>query len=402
MVISNSTNDFTYFRCLTIPAESTNIRNMIPRLIEDLVISSLKTQKKIHLLFGARQVGKTTLITDIKTKLDAEGKTVLLLNCNVLEHRQIVDTTSINLLANLSNYDYVFLDEAQTLTNAGLTLKIIHDEFPQVSVLATGSSSFELKNRAVETMTGRYVDFTLYPFSVMEIGKSESWNYNLHQFLLYGFYPEIFLTKDPQTKKQNLARTVESYLFKDVLAFNRVRNSETIINLTKALAYQLGSEVNENELSNRLKIDRKTIVSYIDILEKGFVLFRLYPYSKNPRREIGKNYKVFFYDLGIRNSLIDDFNSLEIRRDVGAIWENFLILERRKKLSYQSKKVQKYFWRSYGGAEVDYLEEHDGQIFPYEIKWGEEKLGASAKSFEAKYEAKVALLNKKTYPEFLV
>lgn len=346
-------------------------------------------------------MGKTTLITDIKDKLEVEKKRVLLLNCNVLEHRQIIDTTSINLLANVSGYDYVFLDEAQTLTNAGLTLKIIHDEFPQVSVLATGSSSFELKNKAVETMTGRFVDFTLYPFSVSEIGKRDSWDYNLDQFLLYGFYPEIFLTKDPQEKRQNLGRIVESYLFKDVLSFNRVRNSEIIINLTRALAYQLGSEVNESELSNRLKIDRKTVSSYIDILEKGFVLFRLYPYSRNPRQEIGRNYKVFFYDLGIRNSLIDDFNSLEIRRDIGALWENFLILERRKKLSNQNKKVHNYFWRSYGGAEIDYLEEHDGQIFPYEIKWGGEKLGSGAKSFAVKYQTKVSLLNRKTYLEFL-
>lgn len=386
---------------MTIPNRSTNIGNMIPRLIEDSVVLSLKAQKKIHLLFGARQVGKTTLILDIKAKLEAEEKKVLLLNCNILEHRQIIDTTSINLLTNISNYDYVFLDEAQTLTDAGLTLKIIHDELPNIRVLATGSSSFELKNRTVETMTGRYVDFTLYPFSVSEIGKPESWSYNLDQFLLYGFYPEIFLTKDPDQKKQNLARIVESYLFKDIFSFNRVRNSETIVNLARALAYQLGNEVNESELANRLKIDRKTVLSYIDILEKGFVIFRLYPYSRNPRREIGRNYKVFFVDLGIRNSLIDDFNSLDIRRDVGALWENFLILERRKKLSNQNIKNHNFFWRDYGGAEIDYLEEHDGQIFPFEIKWGNEKLGAGARSFETKYQAKVFLLNKSTFQPFL-
>lgn len=374
---------------------------MVPRLIEDLVVSSLKTQKKIHLLFGARQVGKTTLITDIKSKLEAEGKKVLLLNCNTDESRAVVDTTSVSLLANLTAYDYVFLDEAQTLTNAGLTLKILHDEFPQIRVLATGSSSFELKNKTVETMTGRYVDFTLYPFSVSEIGKPGSWNYNLDQFLLSGFYPEIFLLKDPQEKRQKLARIVESYLFKDVLSYSHIRNSEMIINLARALAYQLGSEVNESELANRLKMDRKTVLAYIDILEKGFVLFRLYPYSKNPRREIGRNYKVFFYDLGIRNSLIDDFNSLDIRRDAGALWENFLILERRKKWANQNQKIKGYFWRNYGGAEVDYLEEHGGKIFPFEIKSGEENLGPGAFSFEEKYKAKVSLLNKKNYQEFL-
>lgn len=374
---------------------------MIPRLIENSLLTSLKSQKKIHLLFGARQVGKTTLIKDMKAKLEVEGKRVLLLNCNILENRHMVDTTSITVLANISRYDYIFIDEAQTLTNAGLTLKIIHDEFPRVSVLATGSSSFELKNRAVESMTGRYVDFTLYPFSVSEIGKPESWNFSIDQYLLYGFYPEIFLIKDLLEKKQYLEKIVESYLFKDILSFNRVRHSETIISLTRALAYQLGSEVNESELANRLKIDRKTVLSYIDILEKGFVLFRVYPYSKNPRREIGKNYKVFFYDVGIRNSLIDDFNPLDIRRDVGALWENFLIVERRKKLSIQNKKVHSSFWRRYSGAEIDYLEENDGQLFPYEIKWEKAKLGASARSFETIYQTKVMLLNKQTYKDFL-
>lgn len=374
---------------------------MIPRLVEKLVIASLKTQKKIHLLFGARQVGKTTLIKEIKAKLEAEGKTVLLLNCNTAESRHIVDTTSVSLLSGLAKYDFVFLDEAQTLTNAGLTLKILHDEFPRVRVLATGSSSFDLKNRTVETMTGRYVSFTLYPFSPSEISGRDTWDYNLEQYLLYGFYPEIFLANSPTEKKQEIERIVESYLFKDVLAFNRIRNSETIVNLAKALAYQLGSEVNESELASRLKIDRKTVLSYIDVLEKGFVIFRLYPFSKNPRREIGRNYKVFFLDLGIRNGLIDDFNSLEIRRDVGALWENFLIVERFKKLSGENIKPRGYFWRSYGGAEIDYLEEQNGQTAPFEIKWGTEKAGASARAFFEKYQAKVTLINRQNYHDFI-
>lgn len=374
---------------------------MIPRVIENLVIASLETKRKIHLIFGARQVGKTTLIKDIKAKLEAKGKSVLLLNCNVLDDRQMVDTTSLSLLSKLSAYDYVFLDEAQTLTNAGLTLKIIYDEIPNTTVLATGSSSFELKNKTVETMTGRYVDFTLYPFSLGEVAPDKGIDNLLEQFLLYGFYPEVFLTKTIPAKRQQLEKITESYLFKDILAFNRVRNSAMVVNLAKALAYQLGNEVNESELANRLKIDRKTVLSYIDILEKGFVAFRLYPFSRNPRREIGQNYKVFFYDLGIRNSLIDDFNSLEIRQDVGALWENFLILERRKFLANLGLKPRSFFWRNYGGAEVDYLEEREGKIFPYEIKWGDESLGRGADSFAQKYGSKVSLLNKKNYGEFL-
>ncbi len=387
---------------MTNPTRGANNGIMIPRLIENLVISSLVTKKKVHLLLGARQVGKTTLLKDMRTKLETMGKQVLFLNCDVLEDKNAINSTSRSVLkAVAGENDYVFVDEAQRLDDPGLTFKILFDEFPKIRVLATGSSSFELKNKSAESLAGRYIDFTLYPFSAREIDDPKSWNYNLPQFLTYGFYPEVYLASDPSTKREMLTKIVESYLFRDILSFNRVRNSELLINLTKALAYQIGSEVNENELATRLKADRKTVVSYIDILEKGLIISRLYPFSKNPRHEIGKNYKVYFVDLGIRNSLIDDFNPLDIRQDTGHIWENFLIMERKKKLANKLEAKNGYFWRTYGGAEVDYLEQKNGKIYPIEIKWGDGNLSVGARSFEEKYATKVSLVNKENYENFI-
>ena len=241
----------------------------------------------------------------------------------------------------LTKIDVLIIDEAQRLDNPGLTLKVTYDNFPKVKVLATGSSSFDLKNKLSDPLTGRYLDFTLYPLSlteVLNINKSslpEALIKNqadalLPQLMLYGLYPDIYLQTNPQEKELFLDKIVESYLFKDILTFQRVKNSQAIKDLTRALAYQIGSEVNENELANRLKIDRKTVVSYLDVLEKAYVIVSNHPYSKNPRREIGKNYKIYFVDLGIRNSLIGDFNALSLRSDAGFLWENFLFMERRK------------------------------------------------------------------------
>ena len=217
--------------------------------------------------------------------------------------------------------------------------------------------------------------------------------------MLFGGFPGIFLEKDILSKKNLLDKIIESYLFKDILAFNRVRNSRAIVELTSALAYQVGSEINENELSNRLKIDRKTVISYLDILEKSFVVRRLYPYSKNPRREIGRRYKVYFYDLGLRNALIGDFNPLNIRQDVGALWENFLFIERYKKINNHNISTRQYFWRSYTGAEVDYIE--DPLLSAWEFKYSGTKISRGSRAFETAYKIKPKLINKENLHEFL-
>lgn len=394
---------------LTLDKNSTNIRNMIPRLLQKNVISALKGTRKVVLLFGARQVGKTTLVHAIEEALHPKGKT-LYLNCDIEEDLALVNTTSLVALQKLtSGVDYLFIDEAQRLDDPGLTLKIIHDQIPGVRVLATGSSSFDLKNRSGETLTGRFLDFVLYPLSLREIlaeAGEEAHDAVLSQravsmlsdLMLYGAYPEIYTRKQYATKKTLLSKMTESYLLKDALSFQRVRQPQAVTNLTRALAYQIGSEVNENELATRLKIDRKTVVSYLDVLEKAFVIVRLYPYSKNPRREIGRRYKVYFVDVGIRNALINDFHDLDVRADTGALWENFLVVERMK----LERGQRMYFWRNYGGAEVDYLEEGEaGTLSAFEFKYGSGRVSRGASSFTKDYGARVQLINKENFLDFI-
>jgi len=388
---------------------------MILRLIEDLVFSKLTTSKKAILVLGARQVGKTTLVKNIGRILEEDGKKVLYLNCDLAEDNTAVNTTSkavLERLLVLSPVDFLIIDEAQRLDNPGLTLKIIHDNFPEVRVLATGSSSFDLKNKLSDPLTGRYLDFTLYPLSFTEVlGYNKSPNEALlknhadellPQAMLYGLYPDVYLENNPGQKQILLDKIVESYLFKDILSFQRVKNAQAIKDLTKALAYQIGSEINENELANRLKIDRKTVVSYLDILEKAYVIVSIHPYSKNPRREIGRNYKIYFVDLGIRNALIGDFNPLELRSDIGFLWENFLFMERRKVFANFEKSVSSYFWRSYSGAEVDYIEKAvNTGIQAFEFKYSGTALSKGAGSFTNEYNTMVKLITKENYLKFL-
>lgn len=387
---------------------------MILRLIEHLILSSLKSSGKIILVLGARQVGKTTLVKDVGKKLEGEGKKVLYLNCDLAEDSAAINTNSKAVLERLlSEVDILLIDEAQRLDNPGLTLKIIYDNFPDVRVLATGSSSFDLRNKLSDPLTGRYLDFTLYPLSFTEIlqagGKigNEALLKNqadalLPQIMLYGLYPEVYLSNTAEQKQALLERIVDSYLFKDILTFQRVKNSQAIKDLTKALAYQIGSEVNENELSNRLKIDRKTVVSYLDVLEKAYVIISAHPYSKNPRREIGSHYKIYFVDLGIRNALIGDFNSLDLRADSGFLWENFLFVERKKLFANAGKSVSSSFWRSYSGAEVDYIEKATNkELKAFEFKYGSGILSKGAGSFTSEYGTKVQLVNQENYMDFI-
>lgn len=381
---------------------------MIPRIVLQNVISNLKQWRKVVLILGPRQSGKTVLLKELQARLEAENQHLAYFNCDLAEDLAVVDTTSItSLTKNLRGVDYLLVDEAQRMANPGLTLKIIYDNFPKVQAVATGSSSFELKNKLSDAMTGRYVDYVLYPLSLGEIAGYENAkdiNRLTGDILLYGEYPEVYSQGRPELKKLLLSKIGESYLFKDILEFSRIRNSQAIQQLARALAYQIGAEINENELAGRIKIDRKTLLSYLDILEKAFVVQRLYPYSQNPRREIGRRYKVYFVDLGIRNMLIGDFNSADVRSDAGAMWENFLVMERIKQNSNQGKQAQSYFWRSYNGAEVDYVEIGEGKMTGWEIKQGEKaKLSRGAEVFTKNYGAKVSLVNRGNFRDkFLI
>lgn len=387
---------------------------MIPRLLEETIYKRLITLHKAIIILGARQVGKTTLLGALQARLIGEGKAVRYLNCDIEEERFAANTTSRTLLDRLVlEKDAIFIDEIQRLDNPGLTLKLLVDLYPHLMILVTGSSSFELRNQLSDALTGRYLDFILYPFSLAELFQTTEASKDqalikpsvdalLPDVLRYGLYPEIYLEGNPTIKQLLLSKLVESYLFKDILAFQRIRHSQSIVDLARALAYQIGYEVNEHELANRLKIDRKTVVNYIDLLEKSYVLIRLPPYSKNPRREIGKQSKIYFLDLGIRNALIGDFNDPAIRPDQGALWENFLIIERIKTHLNQGHIIQGRFWRTYRGAEVDYIEEESsGQIKAYEIKLGSPTPRRGAESFTRDYGAEVLVINQDNYLEFL-
>jgi predicted AAA+ superfamily ATPase len=387
---------------------------MILRLIENTVYQRMTTLHKAIIILGARQVGKTTLLGALQSRLAQEGKVVRYLNCDLEEERQAVNTTSRTLLDRLvAGKDALFIDEIQRLDHPGLTLKILVDLYPGLMILVTGSSSFELRNRMSEAMTGRYLDALLYPLSLGEVLQASGAGADLalqkpaadallNDVLRYGLYPEIFLEANPATKQLLLSKLLESYLFKDVLAFHRLRYSYTIVDLARALAYQIGNEVNENELARRLKIDRKTVVNYIDILEKFFVVLRLPPFSSNPRREIGKQSKVYFIDLGIRNALIGDFKDLSIRPDRGAVWENFLVVERTKTYLNQNRTVQGRFWRDYGGARVNYIEDVGvGQLQAFEFKVGSSILTRGADTFKRAYAVDVQLVNQDNYLDFI-
>ena len=370
---------------------------------------------KAVLVLGARQVGKTTLLKAMQARLAQEGVSIRYLNCDIYEEFQAINTTSSTILERLvAGRDAIFIDEIQRLDNPGLTIKILVDSYPGLHILATGSSSFELRQRINEALTGRYIDILLYPFSIAEVLESigvvndlalqkPTADSLLPDILRYGLYPEIYLEPNPLSKQLLLAKLVESYLFKDILNYQRIRYSHTIVDLARALAYQIGHEVNENELANRLKIDRKTVISYIDILEKSFVVIRLSPFSRNPRREIGKQSKIYFLDLGIRNALIGDFNDLPLRTDRGMVWENFLIIERIKTYLNRGSSILSRFWRTYNGAEVDYIEEVGaGKIQAYELKYGSASLGRGAESFKKIYGIDVQLVNLDNYLDFIL
>lgn len=388
---------------------------MIPRLQIERIEKSLKSVQKIHIIYGPRQAGKTTVLKSISEKLTSQGQKPVFLNCDIKEHFSAINTTSKSELAQLlKNSTHILIDEAQRLDNPGLTLKIIHDEFPDVKVVATGSSSFKLKNQLSDALTGRYVDFNLYPLSFREIVNDltinesnsvvikQSANQILNSILLYGEYPGVYTEKTSDLKQNFLEKIIESYLFNDILSFHKIKYSEVLLNLTRAIAYQIGSEVNENELSKRLKVDRKTIVKYLDLLEQTFVIKKVYPFSKNPRREIGRNYKIFFIDLGLRNALIGDFHPLEVRQDLGCLWENFIAMERIKKFANKNVSLKYNFWRTFSGAEVDWIENKINlKTEAFEFKYGTNSISKGGKNFENEYKTKVTLINKDNFLKFI-
>lgn len=369
---------------------------MFPRTLENKIKEKINKGKAI-VLVGARQVGKTTLLQTILKDiaflfLDADDPTTrnLLSRPNTEQIRTIIGENK-----------FVFLDEAQRIPEIGLTLKIITDQFKDVQLLVSGSSSFDLGNALNEPLTGRKWEYELFPISweeyENEIGyiKSEQ---QLENRLLYGFYPEVINNQGQE--RETLKNLVNSYLYRDILAFSGIKKPEVLEKLLQALAFQVGSEVNYNELAQSIGINKITVQNYIEILEQGYIVFRLNSFSRNLRNEIKQNRKIYFYDNGIRNMIIGNLNQLDLRPDKGALWENFLVSERRKQNLYKDTFSKMYFWRTKQQQEVDFVEEKDGDIRGYEFKWNSKKTKISSTFIEA-YHAETFVIDRSNFREFV-
>ncbi len=343
----------------------------IPRQIEPKIVENL-FKGDIVIIYGARQVGKTTLVRKIIE--NQSNLSTKYLNCDEGDIQKIFSEadTSTSLKRIIGDAKLVVLDEAQRIRNIGLKLKLLVDNFPGQQIVATGSSSFDLSNEVKEPLTGRCREFWLYPLTSSEMfpsGDNLEFSRNLETILIYGSYPKVFESVSSEDKKIQIEKIVSSYLYKDVLKFQSLKNAEIVRKLLEALALQIGNEVSYNELSNLLRISRQTVESYVEILEKAFVIFKIIPYSRNLRKEIGKLRKIYFYDLGVRNALVDSLKPLSLRNDIEALWENFVVAEFKKRNNFITNIKNLYFWRMYDGQEVDLVEEKEGKLFGYEIKW---------------------------------
>ncbi|MBA4409347.1 MAG: AAA family ATPase [Odoribacter sp.] len=342
----------------------------IKRNIQDTLSESLIRSRKIVLVFGARQTGKTTMCNSILEGLS--GK-ILKINGDEMKYSELLssrDFSRMKLL--LDGYQVLFIDEAQRIPDIGINLKIIYENMPELKMLITGSSSFELGNQVKEPLTGRTSTFKLMPLSLQEIRQNTTIfdvQQKLEEYLLYGLYPEITHYTSASDKEKYLTELSSSYLYKDVLELSNIRHSSKISNLLNLLAFQIGKEVSLNEIGQSIGMSQETVNSYIDLLEKSFIVFRLSGFSRNLRKEVGKRDKIYFWDLGVRNCLIQNFSSLTTRNDVGEMWENLIVTERLKYLSNNQLNANSFFWRTYTGAEIDYIEEKNGELFAFEIKY---------------------------------
>ncbi len=349
---------------------------MLTRELEKLIKKDFFKGKAL-IIVGARQTGKTTLAEKVIKNSKYESKTIFF-NCDFIDDREKLNNVNLTRLEKLIGNDkIIFIDEGQKVQTIGQTLKILVDHYKkEKQVLVTGSSSLNLLDKTEEPLTGRKFVFRLYPLSIREIYPDMDLHKiykDLEEYLIFGLYPDVVNNSSFKEKTRILKELTSSNLYKDILEFQSVKSSSLLVRLLKLLSLQIGKEVSYHELSNNLGIDLRTIERYIDLLEKNFIIFRLPPYSMNKRREISRMNKIYFYDLGIRNALINDFNLLENRNDKGELFENFMIVERLKYREYHQIYADHYFWRTYDGSEVDLIEDRGGKLFGYEFKWKEKK-----------------------------
>jgi len=374
---------------------------MIERTIYN-VIKERFFKKKAIVLVGPRQVGKTTLLKHIIEENNTSE--TLFLNCDEPEILRILtNVSSLELKNIIGNKKIILIDEAQRVENIGITLKLITDNIPNIQLIVTGSSAFDLRNRLNESLTGRKFEYHLFPFSTAELINATSYldeKRLLEQRMIYGMYPDV--VNNPSDAQKILFELNNSYLYKDILMYKDIRNPDLLTKLLTALSLQLGSEVSYNELGNTIGAKSETIERYIELLEKSFIIFRLISLSRNLRNELKKSRKIYFYDNGVRNALIQNFKSLELRTDTGALWENFMVSERKKYLEYNEIYTNTYFWRTHAQQEIDYIEERNGVLYAFEFKWNEKKKAKIPNTFAEAYpQHEFQCINRENYLSFL-
>ncbi len=344
---------------------------MIKRLIE---IEKSLEKNKVLILYGPRQVGKTTLVKDFLKKTSLK---YVYFTGDQLDFARDFGSCNLSVIKKIiGDKSLLVIDEAQKIENIGTALKLVVDNFQDIFVITTGSSSFDIANAVDEPLTGRKNIVTLYPVSLGELSRDATpyeIDKEIGHFLVYGMYPNVINYNDYEKKQSRLLEIRDAYLIKDILSFQKIKNSKAIIDLLRLLSFQVGSQVSTSELGKSLGVDNKTVARYLDLLEKSFVLFRLNGFSRNLRKEVTKMSKYYFYDNGIRNALISNFNNLDYRNDVGQLWENFLVMERIKRNEYKKMYANYYFWRIQDRKEIDFIEERDGMLYGYEFKWRKEK-----------------------------
>jgi len=372
------------------------------RYLETQTDSVLK-KGKVFVLYGPRRVGKTELIRKV---ISAFSGKIFSGSGDNQEVRELLSTQKLSQLQSaFGSYEMVFIDEAQRIPEAGYGLKLLIDHFPEMIILVTGSSSFDLSNKIGEPLTGRNIVRNLFPISVLELNKQFGGMYvlqKLEELLIYGAYPDVLNASSADNKKEYLMSIRDSYLLKDILELESIKNPSKLSDLLKLLAFQIGREVSLNELSNSLGIAKQSVERYLDLLEKTFIIKKVGGFSRNLRKEVVKTARYFFWDNGVRNALINNFNLLSQRNDLGMLWENFLYMERLKTKSYKRLFSNDYFWRTYDRQEIDLIEDRDGQLFGYEFKWKPQKVKAPKAWVDAYPNSEFQVISKDNFLEFLI
>ncbi len=361
----------------------------------------LQPQKAV-IIYGPRRCGKTTLINHMCEQIDAK---YLLVNGEDVTIQEYLSSQSIEKLRSfVGDVKFLIIDEAQKIKNIGLNIKLLLDNIKDLQIVATGSSSFDLARYIGEPLTGRKYTLKMFPLSQLEINNIQTraeTDAKLEERLIYGSYPEVILAKSDSERVTYLKELISSYLYKDILEIEGIRHSDKLIRLLQLLAFQIGKEVSFNEFGQQLGMSKNTVDKYFDLLEKTFVISKLKGFSRNLRKEVSKNSRYYFYDLGIRNALINNFNLLSVRNDIGMLWENYIVMERIKKQEYLNIVSNNYFWRTYDQKEIDFIEEREGKLYGYEIKWSGGKHKPPKQWFNTYKGSEFTVITKDNYLDFI-